>query len=38
MEPYVEYYLRHPAYRDYPVVGINWLQASDYCAWRTATA
>ena len=34
-EPYVDYYLRHPAYRDYPVVGINWLQANDYCAWRT---
>jgi gliding motility-associated lipoprotein GldJ len=34
-EPYVEYYLRHPAYRDYPVVGVNWLQASDYCSWRT---
>ena len=34
-EPYVEYYLRHPAYRDYPVVGINWLQANDYCAWRS---
>lgn len=34
-EPYVEYYLRHPAYRDYPVVGINWLQANDFCAWRT---
>ena len=34
-EPYVEYYLRHPAYRDYPVVGVNWLQATDFCAWRT---
>jgi gliding motility-associated lipoprotein GldJ len=34
-EPMVEYYLRHPAYRDYPVVGVNWLQARDYCAWRT---
>jgi len=34
-EPYVDYYLRHPAYRDYPVVGINWLQASDFCGWRT---
>ena len=34
-EPYLEYYLRHPAYRNYPVVGINWLQANDYCAWRT---
>ena len=34
-EPYVDYYLRHPAYRDYPVVGVNWLQANDFCAWRT---
>jgi sulfatase modifying factor 1 len=34
-EPYVEYYLRHPAYSDYPVVGISWLQATDYAAWRT---
>ena len=34
-EPYVLYYLRHPAYQEYPVVGINWLQADDYCAWRT---
>lgn len=34
-EPYVEYYLRHPAYSDYPVVGVNWLQATDYAAWRT---
>jgi gliding motility-associated lipoprotein GldJ len=34
-EPYVEYYFRHPAYNDYPVVGVNWLQANDYCAWRT---
>jgi formylglycine-generating enzyme len=34
-EPYVDYYLRHPSYRDYPVVGISWVQASDYCNWRT---
>jgi sulfatase modifying factor 1 len=34
-EPYVEYYLRHPSYRDYPVVGIDWLQANEFCAWRT---
>jgi gliding motility-associated lipoprotein GldJ len=34
-EPYVEYYLRHPAYSNYPVVGVNWLQASNYCTWRT---
>lgn len=34
-EKYVEYYLRHPAYRDYPVVGVSWLQANDYAKWRT---
>ncbi len=34
-EPYVEYYFRHPAYNEYPVVGVNWLQANDYCIWRT---
>lgn len=35
MEKYVDYYLRHPAYRDYPVVGVSWLQANDFCKWRT---
>ncbi len=34
-EPFVELYLRHPAYRDYPVVGVSWVQANNYCAWRT---
>lgn len=34
-EPYVKYYFRHPAYNEYPVVGVNWLQATDYCVWRT---
>ncbi len=34
-EPYVQYYFRHPSYNNYPVVGVNWLQANDYCAWRT---
>ncbi len=34
-EPYVEYYFRHPAYNQYPVVGVNWLQSTDYCLWRT---
>jgi formylglycine-generating enzyme required for sulfatase activity len=34
-EPLTESYLRHPAFQDYPVVGVNWLQARDYCAWRT---
>ena len=34
-EPYVDYYLRHPATRDYPVVGVSWKQATEFCAWRT---
>ncbi|MFO8002000.1 MAG: gliding motility lipoprotein GldJ [Marinilabilia sp.] len=34
-EPMVENYLRHPAYSEYPVVGVNWLQANDYAEWRT---
>jgi formylglycine-generating enzyme len=34
-EPFVEYYLRHPAYQDYPVVGVSWIQATEYAAWRT---
>jgi gliding motility-associated lipoprotein GldJ len=28
-------YLRHPAYANYPVVGVNWIQASEFCKWRT---
>ncbi|MEZ4951652.1 MAG: SUMF1/EgtB/PvdO family nonheme iron enzyme, partial [Saprospiraceae bacterium] len=27
-EPFVETYFRHPAYDDYPVVGVNWNQAN----------
>ncbi|MCB9224188.1 MAG: SUMF1/EgtB/PvdO family nonheme iron enzyme [Crocinitomicaceae bacterium] len=34
-EPYVEYYLRHPAYQNYPVVGVSWNQANEFCKWRT---
>lgn len=34
-DPYVEYYFRHPAYNFYPVVGVSWLQANDFCKWRT---
>lgn len=32
-EPYVEYYFRHPAYREYPVVGVSKEQAEKYCEW-----
>lgn len=34
-EPYVDSYFRHPAYKNYPVVGVNWLQATAYASWRT---
>lgn len=34
-EPYVQYYYRHPAYKDYPVIGISYEQAVAYCKWRT---
>lgn len=34
-EPYVQNYFRHPAYSEYPVVGVTWEQATAYCAWRT---
>ncbi len=35
-EPYVTYYYRHPAYKEFPVVGVSYEQAQAYCAWRTA--
>ena len=37
-DPYVEYYFRHPTYNNYPVVGVSWVQANDYCIWRTDRA
>jgi len=34
-EPRVQQYFRAAAYNDYPVVGVNWYQANDFCKWRT---
>lgn len=31
-------YLRHPAYQNYPVVGVNWIQATEFSKWRTNRA
>jgi gliding motility-associated lipoprotein GldJ len=34
-EPLVEYYFRHPGFNNYPVVGVSWRQAYDFCLWRS---
>lgn len=34
-EPYRSSYLRHPAYRDYPVVGVTYEQVLTYSKWRS---
>lgn len=34
-EQLTENYLRHPGYADYPVIGVSWIQATQYCKWRT---
>ncbi|MFT5956079.1 MAG: sulfatase modifying factor 1, partial [Cyclobacteriaceae bacterium] len=34
-DPLVEYYWSHPAFDDYPVVGIDWNAARIFCDWRT---
>ncbi|QRM89461.1 gliding motility lipoprotein GldJ [Lacinutrix sp. WUR7] len=28
-------YLRHPAYAEYPVVGVSWIQAVEFANWRS---
>ncbi len=35
LENMVNNYLRHPAYQNYPVVGVNWIQATEFSKWRT---
>lgn len=34
-EPFVEFYLNHPAYNAYPVVGVSYEQAVAFCNWRS---
>lgn len=34
-EPMTRNYFWHPAFDDYPVVGINWKMAKAFCYWRT---
>jgi gliding motility-associated lipoprotein GldK len=34
-EPFATRYFWHPAYNDYPVVGVTWKQAVAFCHWRT---
>lgn len=33
--PYTVHYHNHPAYEDYPIVGVNYEQALAYCEWRS---
>ncbi|WMJ72498.1 gliding motility lipoprotein GldK [Cytophagaceae bacterium ABcell3] len=34
-DPMMEYYYAHPAFDEYPVVGVDWWAARIFCDWRT---
>jgi gliding motility-associated lipoprotein GldK len=34
-EPMTKRYFSHPAFGNYPVIGVNWKQANAFCEWRT---
>ena len=34
-EDMVNNYLRHPAFKNHPVVGVSWQQATNFAKWRT---
>lgn len=34
-DPMMEYYYWHPAFDNYPVVGVDWEAAQVFCKWRT---
>lgn len=34
-EPMTKRYYAHPAFGNYPVVGVSWIQATSFCEWRS---
>jgi len=34
-EPFIQFYFTHPAFDQYPIVGVTWEQAMDFNRWRT---